>query len=108
MEERVRRKERRMIRARREGDRGVWFGLGMFGLVGWSVAIPTVLCILLGVYLDRRFENRIAWTLNCLFIGIVIGCLNAWYWVKRESHLSRKGKHSTDKRRNPSEGERGS
>jgi ATP synthase protein I len=20
-----------------------------------------------------------------LFIGVIVGCLNAWYWVKRES-----------------------
>ena len=31
--EKVGAKEDRKIRARREKDRGVWFGLGMFGLV---------------------------------------------------------------------------
>ena len=29
-------KAARKLRAREEGDRGVWFGLGMMGLVGWS------------------------------------------------------------------------
>jgi hypothetical protein len=23
-----------------------------------------------------------------LFIGVIVGCLNAWYWVKRESRGS--------------------
>lgn len=78
-------KERRKIKARREGDRGVWFGLGMFGLVGWAVAIPTVMGVAVGVWIDRTWPGPYSWTLMCLFIGVVLGCLNAWYWVKRES-----------------------
>ncbi|MBU4505056.1 MAG: F0F1 ATP synthase subunit, partial [Gammaproteobacteria bacterium] len=27
----------RKLRARRSGTPGVWFGLGMMGLIGWSV-----------------------------------------------------------------------
>jgi len=83
--EQVEKRTQRMLRARRESDRGVWFGLGMFGLVGWSVAIPTLLGIALGVWLDMRFPGRISWTLTMLFVGVVLGCLNAWFWVKRES-----------------------
>jgi ATP synthase protein I len=26
-----------------------------------------------------------SWTLMLLGAGIVMGCLNAWYWVKKES-----------------------
>jgi ATP synthase protein I len=77
-------KERRKLRARSE-DRGVLFGLGMFGLVGWSVAIPTVIGVALGVWLDQRYDTTTSWTLTGLFLGVVVGCLNAWYWVKRES-----------------------
>lgn len=76
--------ERRKLRARKE-DRGVWFGLGMFGLVGWSVAIPTVLGVALGVWLDTVFEGTRSWTLSFLGVGIVVGCLNAWFWINRES-----------------------
>ncbi|MBN1848159.1 MAG: AtpZ/AtpI family protein [Deltaproteobacteria bacterium] len=79
-------KEGRKIRARKERDRGVWFGLGMFGLVGWSVAIPTVIAVALGVWIDKTWPGPYSWTLMLLFIGVVLGCLNAWYWVKRESH----------------------
>ena len=28
------------LKAQREGRRPVWFGLGMMGTVGWSVAVP--------------------------------------------------------------------
>jgi ATP synthase protein I len=83
--EEIETKEKRKIRARKEGDRTVWFGLGMFGLVGWSVAIPTLIFIAVGVWIDRTYPSRFSWTLMLLFIGVIVGCLNAWYWVKRES-----------------------
>ena len=78
-------KEGRRIRARQEKDRGVWFGLGMFGLVGWSVAVPTVIAIALGIWIDAKWPSSYSWTLMFLIIGVGVGCLNAWYWVRRES-----------------------
>lgn len=57
----------------------------MFGLVGWSVAVPTVMGAALGIWIDARLDSRISWTLTFLFIGLAIGCLLAWYWVKKES-----------------------
>ena len=79
-------KAARKLRARQEGDRGIWFGLGMMGLVGWSVAIPTVAGIAVGLWLDRRSPDPggISWTLTGLVVGVFLGCLNAWVWVKRE------------------------
>lgn len=83
--ERIGRKAERKLKARGERDRSVWFGLGMYGLVGWSIAIPTVAGIALGVWLDSVLRDRISWTLTFLFIGLAIGCLIAWKWVKKES-----------------------
>lgn len=85
---RVGEKEARKIRARQEKDRSVWFGLGMFGLVGWSVAIPTLIGIAVGIWIDATWPSSYSWTLMLLFVGVVVGCLNAWYWVKRESRGS--------------------
>ena len=82
---RVKAKEERKRKARREGERSVWFGLGMFGLVGWSVAIPTLIGIALGVWLDALRNDRYSWTLMFLITGVVVGCLIAGYWVRRES-----------------------
>jgi len=81
----ISRKAERKLKARQQRKRGVWFGLGMFGLVGWAVAIPTVLGIALGLWLDENFQGRVSWTVTLLFIGVVLGCLNAWFWVRRES-----------------------
>ena len=83
--DRVTEKQRRKERARREQHRDIWFGMGMFGLVGWSVAIPTVLFLALGIWIDGRTDSPYSWTLMLLVAGIALGCLNAWYWVKRES-----------------------
>ena len=83
--DRVGRKARRRLRARAE-DEGIWFWLGMFGLVGWSVAIPTLAGIALGAWIDRVWPGDISWTLTLLFIGVVAGCFNAWQWVQRERH----------------------
>jgi len=80
----VAKKEHRKIKARREQDRSIWYGLGMFGLVGWSIAIPTLLGVAVGIWIDRTWQHKFSCTLMSLFVGVVIGCLIAWYWVKRE------------------------
>lgn len=85
-EDKVRARQERMLKKRREGERSAWFGLGMFGLVGWSVAVPTIIGIAIGVWLDARFEGQRSWTLTFLFIGIIVGCINAWFWINRESN----------------------
>ncbi|MCA9421848.1 MAG: AtpZ/AtpI family protein [Nitrospira sp.] len=77
-------KATRKLKAQRHKTRTVWFGLGMMGLVGWSVAIPTLLGAALGLWLDKRYPGPHSWTLALLFIGLFIGCVNAWHWVTRE------------------------
>ena len=89
-EQDVARKAARHQRAAREGDRSLWFSVGLFGVVGWSVAIPTLLGLALGIWLDARWPGRVSWTLTWLFVGIVLGCANAWYWVSQESRDDRR------------------
>lgn len=81
---RISRKARRMEKARKQRGRGVWYGLGMFGMVGWAVAVPLVAGVALGLWIDARWPGETSWTLVCLFAGAGLGCLNAWYWVQRE------------------------
>jgi len=78
-------KEERKLKARKEGEQAAWFGFGMFGLVGWSVAIPTLLGVTAGIWIDKTWPSPYSWTLMFLLFGVIIGCFNAWYWVKRES-----------------------
>jgi ATP synthase protein I len=74
----------RKLRAQRAGAQTVWFGLGMLGLIGWSVAVPTLLGVVIGVWLDRHHPGPHSWMLLLLIAGLIIGCANAWHWVSRE------------------------
>jgi ATP synthase protein I len=76
-------KATRKIKAR-QSTQGVWFGLGMMGLVGWSVVVPTLLGAALGIWLDKHHPGKHPWTLALLVAGLAVGCLNAWYWVAKE------------------------
>lgn len=77
-------REERKLRARRQKGGGLWFGLGTFGVVGWSVALPTVVGIFFGIWIDFKWPGRYSWTLMLLVIGLVIGCLHAWFWISRQ------------------------
>jgi ATP synthase protein I len=79
----------RKLKARRNGAQGVWFGLGMMGLIGWSVTVPTLLGAALGIWLDQHHPGKHAWTLALLMAGLAVGCLNAWHWVAREEQAMR-------------------
>jgi len=72
------------LRAQREGAQGVWFGIGMSGLIGWSVAVPTLAGAMAGLWLDHRHPGMHSWTLALMAAGLVIGCFNAWHWVTQE------------------------
>ena len=77
-------KQQRRIAARRQPERTIWFGLGMFGLVGWSIAIPSVVGVAAGAWIDHHWPSRYSWTLMLLLAGVTIGCLQAWRWIERE------------------------
>jgi ATP synthase protein I len=80
-------RERRKIRARDKKTDEFWFGLGTFGMVGWAVSIPTVLGIFLGVWIDSKWPGPISWTISLLVIGLLLGCLNAWFWLNRQRRI---------------------
>jgi ATP synthase protein I len=61
----------------------------MMGLIGWSVAIPTLLGAALGLWLDNAIREGPSWTLALLVVGLAIGCLNAWHWVAKEDKAMR-------------------
>ena len=89
-------KAARKLHARRSTS-GVWFGLGMMGLIGWSVVVPTLLGAALGIWLDKRHPGVHSWTLTLLIIGLVVGCLNAWHWVDKEDREMREEQDDNNK-----------
>ena len=84
------------LKARRNPTPGVWFGLGMMGLVGWSVVVPTLLGAALGLWLDTHHPGTHAWTLALLVAGLALGCANAWHWVAKEDQAMRDEQQDRD------------
>ena len=74
----------RKLKARRVAPKSIWFGLGMSGLVGWSVTIPALIGAALGIWVDKQYPGQYSWTLMLLLMGLMIGCLNVWLWVQSE------------------------
>ena len=77
-------KENRKLKALLEKKRAEWFGLGMFGMVGWSVAVPAFLGTIGGIWLDKKYPQTFSWTLTCLLLGLAAGCIIAWNWVIKQ------------------------
>jgi len=77
------------LRSKREGKE-IMFGMGVFGIIGWSITVPTLLGVALGLYLEGRFQVRFSWTLTLMFAGLIVGCLNAWRWISEKTNSKRK------------------
>lgn len=86
----------RKLKARRNPTPGVWFGLGMMGLIGWSVVVPTLLGAALGIWLDKHHPGSHPWTLALLVAGLALGCFNAWHWVAKEDKAMREEEEDND------------
>jgi ATP synthase protein I len=87
IEREVAARERRRLKAEAGRDRSVWFGLGMMGLVGWSVALPAVIGTAIGLWIDTSWPSEYSWCLMLMIAGVAVGCLNAWNWIRREGEL---------------------
>ena len=94
--EQVDAKATRKLKARRDSSQGVWFGLGMMGLIGWSVVVPTLLGAALGSWLDKQHTGQHSWTLALLVAGLCLGCLNAWRWVASQDQAMRDDRERKD------------
>jgi ATP synthase protein I len=89
-------KAARKLRAKRNATPGVWFGLGMMGLIGWSIVVPTLLGAAIGLWLDQHYPGGRSWTLTLLVAGLTIGCFNAWHWVVKEDQAIRDDQEGND------------
>ena len=94
--EKLSRRIERKREARERGEQSVWFGFGMFGLVGWSVALPALIGLLLGLWIDNTFESGRSWTLVLLIAGMTVGCFNAWYWVQETMREARESESNEE------------
>jgi ATP synthase protein I len=81
--EKVCRKEELKIRSRAEGRYGALAWIGMLGIIGWSVTVPMLLGVALGLWIDRTFPGKYSFTVMLLVGGLALGCVNAWSWIKK-------------------------
>ena len=74
----------RKRRAARNKNKNIWFGFSVFGLIGWSIALPCLLGAGIGWWLDINYPRSQSWTLMLLLAGLTLGCFNAWRWLEIE------------------------
>lgn len=83
-DEEIGKRARRMQAARDNPGPSPLRGIGTFGMIGWSVAVPTVGGAFLGLWLDRVAPQAFSWTIALILGGVALGALLAWAWVGRE------------------------
>ncbi len=81
--EAVKARRERDARWKREGERSIGQNLALIGALGWTVVVPSLLGVLVGRWLDRRFHTGIFWTLGLLVFGLALGCVLAWKRMQR-------------------------
>ena len=63
-------------------QRWTWSSIAVLGVIGWSVTVPTLTGVAIGVWIDHRWPSRFSWTLMLLLGGLLLGCAHAWMRVK--------------------------
>ncbi|NLJ12088.1 AtpZ/AtpI family protein [Denitrificimonas caeni] len=79
----IRRRAERMQQSRNERKYSPLSGLGVFGVIGWSVAIPTVAGAFLGMWLNRVAPQSFSWPIALILGGVVVGAMVAWNWIEK-------------------------
>ncbi|MDY0071732.1 MAG: hypothetical protein RBR77_03690 [Thauera sp.] len=80
----IRRRAERMQHRRRHPGPSPLRGLSALGVLGWSVALPTVGGALLGLWLEQVAPQPFSWPLALMLGGLVIGAVVAWEWMSKE------------------------
>lgn len=79
------RRAQRLKKARESTGVSPLRGLGVFGMIGWSVAVPTIGGVFLGLWLDRTWPQDFPWVLALILGGVTLGSFIAWAWISREN-----------------------
>ncbi len=53
------------------------------GTIGFMIALPIVAGAYLGSWLDGKLRGySFSWTITCIFLGIVAGAVNVYFFLK--------------------------
>ena len=83
----IRRSAERLQRSRRSPGASPLRGLGVFGMIGWSIAVPTVGGAFLGLWLNQVAPQKFSWPIALILGGVVVGGIIAWTWVSKETQV---------------------
>lgn len=68
-----------------KGKKKILSKIGMIGIIGWSVTLPMLGGIALGVWIDNNFKGKYSWTIMLMVAGLFLGCYIAWEWIEKMS-----------------------
>jgi ATP synthase protein I len=77
-------RQQRIRRSHEERKKRFWYDFVRFNLTGWSVVLPTMAGLAFGAWIDNRWQSPFSWKLALMLVGLVLGCLNAWYWIRKK------------------------
>ena len=74
-------------------NRTYLYRAALLTVYGWQMAIPVLIGIALGLFLDKHLPiERFSWTLNLILLGFGAGLYNANTWIKKTAGLKSKNK----------------
>src|SRR5680860_1603471 len=92
----IRRSTERLQRARKQPGASPLRGIGAFGMIGWSVAVPAVAGAFLGLWLNKVAPQNFSWPIALILGGIVVGAMIAWKWIDKETAKADGDNNHTD------------
>lgn len=63
-------------------NKWAWTSIAVLGVIGWSITVPTLVGVALGLWIDRHYPSRFSWALMLLLGGLMFGCIQAWFKVR--------------------------
>lgn len=84
----IRRRAARLEKMRKQKSYSPLQGFGAFGVIGWSVALPTVGGALLGMWLNKVAPQTFSWTITLILGGLVLGIIFSASWVAEQNQAA--------------------
>lgn len=82
LEKQVEKDAQRLDRAEKERST-VLAQTAYIGVLGLLFVLPVIAGAYLGHWIDSQFEGySMRWTLSLIFLGVVIGAINVYYFVR--------------------------
>ena len=68
--------------------RSFYLNIGIIGVFTGHIVVPLLLGVWLGGILEEHYPHgTISWRTNLIFVGLIIGYIDACFWVRREGIL---------------------